>query len=326
MYTCFLTKNNQEEWNKFVYKNSGTIFHLWEWGDIIAKHYGYKKLFFIITGKNKEILGIAPLYLDQNKSKTIVTLPCTGFCNFLTVNNTVKEYLLSYIYDYSLRIHANISIFTTDQITYIPNGLCMEDSNLRDYVIEPCCNYNNLFSEKFSKKRKQYVRQTTKSKILVTKANMSDINEFYAIHLAMMRNLNLSTLTKEAFRDIYKVFQEHILLIKGTKNGIKTSYIWAFVFNNQLLSWRLAHIKGNIKNNASYDILTNYLIKFACDNKDINFYDCGTAGCAGGLAKFKESWGFQPKIIYIIHNKTKNPNFLKEIYNRLMHFCNRYIC
>jgi len=77
----FLSENDAEEWNNFVENASDTsLYHVWEWGEILSSTYGYQR-YYLSALHEERMVGVLPIIHVKSRlfGNRLISLP---FCEY----------------------------------------------------------------------------------------------------------------------------------------------------------------------------------------------------------------------------------------------------
>ena len=294
-------RDEKREWNNFVSQSNGSIFHLWEWGEVIEECLKQRKTFFVSRGKNGKINGILPLFFKSILCKNkLISLPCTGFVDVLAKNPEVKKALLEAAFRFATETEAQLKIYNSEKLKQLPEPFCQKESMLSNYLLRTDGTYQDIFDNKLGRSKRREIREIKKVGIEIKKANRNDLGQFYKMHLRMMKKLGVLPLPKLAFELIIDNFEKYSLFMKSIVEGETKAYMWNFIYGEKIYLWRIAYQRGSSKDNLYYQALIEESIKIACNDKYIRLADFGCAVPGGGHAYVKERWSSSPLQIYLI--------------------------
>lgn len=306
-------KNDKDNWNDFVFKNAGSIFHLWEWGDVVEKSLGFKRRFIKSQDKDGKLNGILPLFLSGDSEDKLISPPYTGYIDALAKNQGVKRALYEFVLNHFIKRNVNFEFYTSEKQSQLAESLTQTSSGLCNFLLNTDCSYEDIFYKKLDTNKRKRLRKIAKMGIKIGQADRSDLNNFYRMHLKMMEKLGFSPLPKLLFKLAFNNFKKHSIFIKSIVGEETGAYLWSLFYGGKLYLWRSAYLR-DLSKAGIYDVLIENAIKEACRNKDIKEVDMGISVCKSGAAFFKRKWGFSSREIYLIKNdKDKNKNLLGDL-------------
>jgi hypothetical protein len=308
-------KSDYKDWNDFLESRNGSIYHLWQWGEITEKTLNYKRLFLISKNEKKKIKGILPLYFKKNISgNKLIALPCTCFVGILANDPNAKRDLMKFANELAIKKKAQIEFNSIERVGNLPKGLYQSKSNLADYFLKTNNNYQEFINSISSSGKRKSIRRLEKTGIKVVEADKDDIGSFYTMHSQMIRNMGVLTFPRELFELTYNVLNKESFFIKSVYKDKTKAYMWSFIYGRKLYVWKNAYKRGSSKESVYLDALLNENIKYACSRKDIKEIDFSCAWTNSGLAEYKMSWGFNPRDVYVTKNRLyKNKSLIEHL-------------
>ncbi len=301
-------QKEHEDWNRFVAQEKGSIYHLWQWGEIIERTLKYQKLFLIARNDKNEIKGILPLYFKDNiKGGKLVSIPSTCFAGIITRNTNTNRNLLNFALNWAKEYKAQIEMNSLDKLDDSIKRLSLKTSNLADYILKTNGSYVEYINSISSTRRRKRIRRLAKTKINIVKARPGDVSDFYNMHSQMLKNMGIRVSPINLFELTYKELKKETFIIKSVLRGEVKAYMWSFIYGRKLYIWKNAYIRGPSRDSVYLDLLLAKNIELACSSKTIEEIDYSCAWTNTGLAEYKMKWGFSPRIIYVFKTgKYKN--------------------
>ena len=291
-------KEDKDRWNEFV-KVNGTVFHLFEWGVIFEKIYGYKPLYFAaILGK--EIKGILPSFiLGKIGGKRIVSIPLADYAGPLATDENIGELLISSLLSHSKNIKiGSIEINTKDKMKNLPENLNYFTPNFT-FTLDTNRPFEDVWKDVYHKKVRNMVRKSEKSGIKVVEGDFTaELKDYYDIYVKTMLHLGGFPQTFLLFREICKELQDYVKLFLAYYENKVISGLLVFVFNKRMHIWSNASEQRFLKfgpNNAVY----SHAIKWACEN-GLGCVDFGSTIPNTSHFFFKKRWGGDQRPLYLI--------------------------
>lgn len=312
MSISIANKNDEDYWNDFVLKNAGSIFHLWEWGDVVDKGLGFKRRFLKSQDKDGKLNGILPLFLVRYSEDKLISPPYTGYIDALAKNQGVKRSLYEFALNYSVKINASLELYTSEKQVQLAENGSQKTSDLCNFLLNTDCSYKDVFYQRLDTNKRKRLRKIAKMGIKIEQADESDLDNFYKMYLKMMKTLGFPPLPKLIYQLVYDNFNKYSTFLKSIVGRKVGAYLWSLSYGGKLYLWRSAYLRESSKTGI-YDVLIENAIKEACRNKDIKEIDMGISVCKSGAAFFKKKWGFSPRDVYLIKNRGyKNKSLLRN--------------
>ena len=291
-------KEDKDRWNEFV-KANGSIFHLFEWGAIFEKSYGYKPLYFAAISK-EEIKGVFPSFiLGKIGGKRIVSIPLADYAGPLAADEKVLKLLLSSMQSHSKNNKiGSIEITTINKIGDLAKGLNYFTQNFT-FTLDTNRPFEEVWKDVYHKKVRNMVRKSENNGIRVVEGNFdSELKDFYEIYVKTMLHLGGFPQTFSLFKEICKELHDYVKLFLAYYENKVIAGLLSFIFNKRMHIWSNASEQRFLKfgpNNAVY----SHAIKWACEN-GLDCVDFGSTIPNTSHFFFKKRWGGDQRPIYLI--------------------------
>lgn len=302
------TPSDKNVWNAFVRRQCGSIYHHWEWADIISQSLGHTPIFFVARNYTDQIEGIFPLFLKQERGNAmLITLPCIGYTDPLTKHSTISMIMLEHIALWAQKKHILLEMSWSQTLNRVSARLFQHTDNVCFFTTNTTVPYTlwQITSLKSDKKRR--LRKAKKMNIAVQTVGKSHIKKFYEFHLHAMKTVGIMAHPLSLYVQTFDHLPDNSLLLQASINGEPKAYLWGFTAANTIYLWKNGYIKGTSKNSVYYDVLIERFIQIACANKHIAQVNFSTAWCRSGLADFKKHWGFTAHPVYVLCSDDQPP-------------------
>jgi hypothetical protein len=277
---------DRETWNSLVKQCNGTIFHSYEWLNLLEENFN-QKTYYLLAKKDGKLTGGFPYYKLKKGPATLLVSPLpkteTMYGGPIALDGSVKQNLIKAF------LGKNASLY------YIKS----EDMGFaQGFDIQPNKNYILNFKKtkeelwnSLNKKTRNAVRKAEKLCVEIIEAdNLQNIDTYYHILSMNFEKLNLNPLPLNFYRNLFKE-----LAPKGMAKFLLAKYDNKFVAGGVFLIFNqnLVYLSGSSYpeyrfTNANNLIQWN-LISWAAENK-LKSYDLGGAGVPS-IAKFKAGFG-----------------------------------
>jgi len=308
-------KSDQEEWNRIVDNTTmGTIFHKWEWLNLIAEELKIKLIpLFII--KDSHVIGILPLFSSRRiYPKIYFSPPPNSFIPFLgpifneydNISNQEKERLMevfvsSLIKDF--RNTALIRIKLHSDLTDVREFLWNKFDAIPIY--DYCINLNldlPIILEKFSKNLRYYQKKLSKDDAYQVKiGSLSELNIIINMvkdrYIQQTKNMPL---TLNYFKKIYTSFQNEIKVFTVEYNGDIVGGLITLVYKDIIYLWLGSTNKA--KNKSTNDYLYYEVIRWSKTQNIKKFYIIGAN--TKNINQFKSKYNGDLVLRFIIEKKS----------------------
>ena len=314
------------------YSEFSTIFHTWNWTELISSQYNFKPIAFIKNTCNKnELYGIQFCEIkDFYGRKKLVSLPFSDNCDILFNNNEILEELIDETIDYSrknniaeieIRSEVNSSNLSFTQVT---------DSVIHKLKLERDYNLNyKYFKDSHIRGINKGKKEKINSEISVT---VDSLNQFYNLHLISRKRQGIPIQPKLFF----KLFLEKIILnnlgfIVLVRKGINPIAGAIFAGFNKTLTYKYGASNPDYLKLRPNNMLFETAIKEAIERR-YQFFDFGKTDINNqGLRRFKSGWGAVEKPLYYSYYPQYKPNKLMKfatdkIVKPLIQFSPKFVC
>jgi FemAB-related protein (PEP-CTERM system-associated) len=174
-----------ERWNEFAVANGGSVFHSYEWGDVIEHSFEYKRL-YLLAEEDGKISGILPLFYLKCflSGRRLVSLPVSDAGGPLGSKDAARELL-----------NASQQIMLDCSADYIElKGKVLEEDYVAGrrypaFVLELPSSEEQLL-DVIGKKNRNLTRKAEKEGVTVDEARDSrDVASFYDVYARTMKQL-----------------------------------------------------------------------------------------------------------------------------------------
>ena len=317
--------DSRQAWNSYVRTNDcGTLYHLYEWKDVICNTYKHKAYYLLATSwKNDsalDVVGILPLVHIKHFlfGNSLISIPFFDLGGILADNDEVAKSLLAEALNLGKKLGVtNIELRHTTPLAWLPDSSLKEDkSQLIPSTLmnsfkgsAHCLTLSHKVrmlldlpqsAETLMKSFKSKLRSQIKKPIkagLSTKIGGPDLLEdFYNVFTINMRDLGSPVHSKSLVENVLKEFEEEakIIVVYKDNNPIAGSLVIGFniTLENPWASSLREHSR------LSPNMLLYWtMLEYACNN-GYRFFDFGRSTPNEGTYKFKEQWGAKPTFLH----------------------------
>lgn len=247
----------QSEWNQFVDRHQGTIFHRWEWMEFLER---------VLRGKMEPIKtadGILPVFRGSS-------LPLADYCGPL---GEMKDL-------------GNLEIFSLKKL---PNSKESPFVTFKLHIKDR--SYEDILKNTVHQKHRNMVNRAEREGIHVFSVDLTKkhLKAYYKLYVKNMLRLGRLPLPYSAFHHLSKLFGGETELYLAEYDGKFIGGLLVFVYNGRMHIWgNASDIKyGNLGvNNALY----GFAISKACELK-LSEVDFGSTLAGSSHHFFKKRWG-----------------------------------
>jgi len=312
--------NDADIWNNFIEEcPHASVYHTWEWGELIEKAYDIK-LFRLIAEENGTIVGVLPFTTFDSAlfGRKIVSLPFSdvgGFCvsdGYLECSKELVRELL--------RIAKKLNVESIE--------LRMPSQNERNLLklgfvrgfqaftfwLNTKLPYDKIQSA-YSKKIRKNVRKAKKEGLRVREAKkISDVDKYYKLYLARMKDFGTPPAPISFWRNMWRIFypKNMMKLIFTVVDDREIAGFVSLLFKKRLYFILNVSSKAYWTYRGLNDLLFDEYIKYACEH-GYELVDFGRTRMGTGVHSFKEKgWGCEqvPLNKYYLFFRGKMRNFL----------------
>lgn len=281
----------KDSWNTFVKNNNGSVFHLFEWSEVLQKSYGFKPIYFYAS-EGENILGIFPTVMTNNPfRRRLISLPFTDHAGFLSIPRFQVALLETYI-DFCKANKLSTEIYSLEKIPKFDN-LHIADT----FILDTSTSFNELLSHNFSRSVRRKIQKSEDCGLTVKKEDASFLRTYYILYLETMKRLVKMPHSYSFLSTVFDYFSENIEIYGAYYKNFPVAGILTFVFAGNTYIW------GNVSKTkyleyAPNNALYSQVIKSACERK-FSFVDFGSTPLGSGQHDFKLAWGGVAKPIYL---------------------------
>lgn len=296
MVISLLREADKERWNNYVMRSSiSTCYHLTGWKDVIETSFRHKTYYLLAEDRANEIKGVLPLVHLKSIlfGNFMVSLPYFNYGGICADNEEVFSQLLNEAADIAAEKNAgHIEFRHTQQAS---KGLPVKTAKVCMNLALPD-NPDELWKS-FSSKLRSQIRKPSKEGLYTKIGNVEELDGFYDVFAANMRDLGTPVYSKEFFRTILRVFPgSSWICTVYAKNGQPAASGFLVGFKERLeIPWASSlrsfnHLSPNM-------LLYWNALKFACE-MGYGSFDFGRSTPGEGTYRFKEQWGAKPVQLY----------------------------
>jgi hypothetical protein len=290
------TPSDKSEWNDFVEGNKASIFHEWEWRDVLNQAYGYAPLYLMSKGKDK-MNGVFPLFsLGKLGGKRIQSIPFADSAGPVASTPAVHEHLMNAVMNYKEQV-GSITWFTTDKPKSVPTGLHVSQP-FSTFKMDTQASYEDVLKNTIHQKTRNMVFRAEREGIEVhIQSGDAALKRYYPLYAKTMLRLLSLPHPKSFFKQINRHLGSKSVVFMGNRNKKVIAGLWALVDKGTLYIWGNASDPAALRiggNNAVYAAA----IRYACEDPNIHQVDFGSTIPDTAHHFFKSRWGGKEMPIY----------------------------
>jgi len=296
MVIRLLREADSERWNSYVMRSSNsTCYHLTGWKDVIEASFRHKTYYLLAEDGANEILGILPLVHLKSIlfGNFMVSLPYFNYGGICADNERISSQLLNEaVAIASEQDAAHIELRHTQETI---KGLPSKKAKVCMSLAIPD-NPDDLW-DSFPSKLRSQIRKPSKEGLYTKIGSVEELDGFYDVFAANMRDLGTPVYSKEFFRNMLRVFPASSWICTVyAKDGQPMASGFLVGFKDRLeIPWASSlrcfnHLSPNM-------LLYWNALKFACE-MGYRSFDFGRSTPGTGTYRFKEQWGAKPVQLY----------------------------
>lgn len=284
-----------KQWDAFASTAAGASFyHLMGWKQVIEKTFSHPTFYLSAVSDSADVVGILPLAHLKSRlfGNMLVSLPFFNYGGVCAGSEDVRRALLQRAIDLATDTKADfVEIRHEDDWQ---QGLPRKTSKV-SMRLELPASANDLWQAIGSKLRNQ-IQKPRKEGLRSVIGRAEQLDAFYDVFSANMRDLGTPVYPKAFFRNILERFPEQTWI--GAVYSGSTPVAAGFLggFRSRLeIPWASSLRSFN---RLSPNMLLYWsCLEFACE-RGYGTFDFGRSTPGEGTYKFKEQWGAKPHPLY----------------------------
>lgn len=301
-----LRTGNADEWDQLVHRSShSSIYHLWDWGEVLSSTYGYQR-YYLGAVHNGVLVGVFPLIYVKSAvfSSKLVSLP---FCEYggpivdSRMDNASTENIIKALLAASNKLgrflgvqYVNVRNFSEtiplQLFSQVGYKLAHRYITFRINLTRPV----DLLWRRLNKKTRNAVRKAMKRGVKLLEAEGRELlDAYFMLYLKTMRGHGSPPHAYKFFQNLYDVFYqkgEMKIMLAGYK-GKPIAGILLFYMGKKI------YLKSNVTDKKYRSLNpTNLLlwktIEFGA-TCGYEFFDLGRTRLNTTIYRFKKGWGGQ---------------------------------
>ena len=286
---------DRRSWDEYVMGSQGSCcYHQPGWKNVIEKSFG-NRAHYLLAEDSGKVCGIFPLV--QLKSMIfgnfMVSLPYFNYGGICADTPGIEQQLL----DQAIKTATDEKAGHIEMRHLRPVGLGLEEKKTKVSMKLELPGTPEELWKSFSSKLRNQINRPLKEAMLVRVGRHAELNNFYRVFSANMRDLGTPVYKKDFFRNILDEFPEAAWIITVClKSGEPAAGGFFTAFKDTVeIPWASSL--------RSYNRLgPNMLLywsglKLACE-RGYRIFDFGRSTPGEGTYKFKEQWGAAPVQLY----------------------------
>lgn len=285
-----------QAWDDYANRAPGAaLYHLYGWRQVIEETFGHSTFYLSALADSSRVVGILPL--AQLKSwafgNMLVSLPFFNYGGICAETDDVREALLQ----------AAIRLAKEKRTDFVEirheddwdRGLARKMTKVAMRLELPP-SPDDLWKSFPSKLRNQVQRPRHKEGMVAVIGRDEELNAFYDVFSANMRDLGTPVYPKSFFRNILHQFPERTWIGTVYWGNVPVASGFLAGFKDRLeIPWASA-VKAFKRLSPNMLLYWNCL-EFAC-RSGYRVFDFGRSTPGEGTYRFKEQWGARPHPLY----------------------------
>jgi len=305
------TNHNKTLWNKYVLSDpNASIYHLWEWGEVISKTYNHKKYYLTIQ-EDGDIIGIIPfIHIRSNLfANKLISLP---FCEYggpllathldpSIIEHTLKTLSRKLLMltkmlktDYIELRQPSSALFRLLSLTRTSFKICRRSLTFEiDLTKEESVLWKNL-----EKRTRKHTRKALRTGVEVRDVDSNTLTQYYMLYLKTQKIHGSPPHSYNFFKNIYDIFKPkgRLQMLLATYKGKPIAGRMVFCFNGKINCWNSVIDRKYASLSAS-NLLLWHIIRWGTKN-EFKVLDLGRTRIEDkGVYHFKRGWGGKRKIL-----------------------------
>lgn len=282
-------------WDYYVQNSpSGSVFHLYNWKEIIEKSYGHTP-YYLAARKEGNIVGVLPLYLVEApfSGSTLISAPYLDYAGICAETEDARNPLLNKAVEIAQENnvkHLNLRELNQERWPGLVTNL---DKVTMELELAPEA---DTVWGKIPSERRNRIRKAEKTGLHVEVHGPDKLEDFYYIYSSNMRDLGSPAHGLLFFNKVFQYLPENAQLFLTLKEKkVVGASVCLKLGKTMTIPWvsslrEYFHLYPN-------NILYWEAIKFGCQN-GYRILDFGRSTIGSGTYEFKKRWGCKPRQVY----------------------------
>lgn len=273
------------QWNEFVSRMpNSSIFHLWEWGEVIRKSLGHPT-FHLAVYKGQELLGVLPLTHLTSRlfGKSLISMPFLNYGGVLGSNEAESS-----LYQFAIDLARNSNVDYLEFRHTFPSQTSHPVRLDKATFILPLAETVEATFNAFRKATRNRLRKVNEYGLRVERGNHL-LEPFYHGFAIAMKEHGTPVLPKSFFEQVTSYF--------GSEAQFYIAYSGSSIAGCKLtLKWRdkMYQVWGGYPHTYRHS-LANYLLSWEASKdaieQGLKYCDFGRSTRNSGPAEFKRHFG-----------------------------------
>ena len=297
------TDDDKDSWNEFVTVDPyAQAYHLWEWGDVLCKTYGYAR-YYVVVKNGEDILGALPLLYVKSLifGKRLISLPFVEYAGPVLKNglsSSEVRLVLKLLVDYAeslmrklkadyMEIRQPSSLFSSLLSSF---GFRTVQRHVT-FRIDLTKGESELWKG-MNKKSRNSLRKSMKTGVEIKEVDEEGLKQYYDLYLDTQKRHGSPPHSFDFFLNVYDAFKPAGLLqmTLAVYDDKPIAGVMVFCFKDKLY-WFGNVIDRKYANLNPTNLLLWRTIQFGMKS-NFRVFDLGqTRKKERGVYHFKSGWG-----------------------------------
>jgi len=298
----------REDWDRFVLHHpEGTLFHLTAWKRAIEREFGFEPRYLIAEAAGT-IRGVLPLFLSSNwiQGSTLISTPFAVYGGICATDPAARLALQE----------AACQMARKEQVNYLElrdpehvAGDGFETKKLYVRFQQQLPSDPEQLMRGFPKDTRYMIRKGQKGGLRSVK-DAAELNTFYEIYAASVRNLGTPVFAKRFFKILMEEFGSAVEILSIWNGAEAIAAVFSFRFRDTILPYYGGSLLEGRKF-AANNFMYWEVCRDACE-RGLKLFDFGRSKVGTGSYAFKTQWNMKesplPYQFHLVRRKTL-PNF-----------------
>lgn len=310
----FATIDDKRRWNNFVERQKGSVFHLFEWREILMKCFGYKP-FYLLAECGERVCGILPTVRSGIWKKVRFTsVPLADYAGPLGENEEIEMALIETMKKFAVN-KGKFVINTSNLYSVKEFGLNLTEP-YRHFVLKIPGNSNDLLQRVIPQKTRNMIYKAERNGLIVKEARSSkDLWRYYKLYVDTMKRLLGLPMPYKIYESLWEILGQKMKLFLVYKDQYLAAGLLSLIFGQTMYIWGNASAReygGLGANNLAYF----GGLKYAVEN-GLKLVDFGSTMPNTSHYFFKSRWGASEKPLFVI-SSDENFGYSSKMQKRVM--------
>lgn len=288
-----LPASERHAWDAYVRRHpKGSFFHLYGWSEVISSAYGYRPI-YLAAKRDNDIVGLAPL-IDVRApllGRSLISTAFTVGGGPIGDNYSTIETLANAAVVHGAKDNAQYVEFRGENTKLDGwNTKAGQHASFQMNIPKDEAECLTLIPRKRRADLRKALTAKARGDLRVRFEN--NIEEFYPLYAASLRDLGTPIMPKRFLQEILRVFGSAVEIAFVDSNGKAVAGLLSFYFGDRVLPYYVGSAPG-ARTNHAHDLLYWSVMRRAAVRGG-SVFDFGRSKIDSGAYKYKRSWGAIP--------------------------------